>query len=206
MTIEAHHDVRLPLRIAFGASGGPERVNEIVPLSNGGEQRNARRRHARRRYDVGTGVRSLDDLRQVVAFFEARRGSLTSFRFTDPFDDCSGAGREPTMLDEHLGVGDGATRRFALLKRYGGNLDAYERPIALPRADTVSVAVDGDAIAFALDGGAVVLDEAPGEGAVVTAGFRFDVPVRFDLDQLNVSLTAFEAGEVPTIPLVEVRR
>ena len=206
MPLPAFEDVRFPIRIAFGASGGPERRNEIVPLSDGTEQRNARRRHARRRYDVGTGVRSLDDLREVVAFFEARRGSLTAFRFSDPLDDRTGSAGSPSANDERLGTGDGERVRFPLLKRYGDGDNAYERIIALPRPDTVRVAVDGLETDFMLEGGEVVFESAPVDGASVTAGFAFDLPVRFDTEHLNVSITAFEAGEVPSIPLIEVRR
>ena len=206
MPLPAFEDVRFPIRIAFGASGGPERRNEIVPLSDGTEQRNARRRHARRRYDVGTGVRSLDDLREVVAFFEARRGSLTAFRFSDPLDDRTGSAGSPSANDERLGTGDGERVRFPLLKRYGDGDNAYERIIALPRPDTVRVAVDGLETDFMLEGSEVVFESAPVDGASVTAGFAFDLPVRFDTEHLNVSITAFEAGEVPSIPLIEVRR
>ena len=39
----------------------------------------------------------------------------------------------------------------------------------------------------------------------VTAGFAYDVPVRFDIDHLAVNVSAFEAGEIPTIPLIEIR-
>ena len=190
------HDVTFPLRVAFGASGGPERVNEIVALANGGEQRNARRAHARRRFDAGTGVRSLADLREVVGFFEARRGSLTAFRFRDPLDDA---------LDGEFARGDGATRTFRLVKRYGEGPDAYERPITHPRPGTVEVAVDGEPVVASIDGGTIELAEPPTNGASITARCRFDVPVRFDCEHLVVSIAAFEAGEVPTIPLVEVR-
>lgn len=194
----AFHDVSFPLRIAFGASGGPERTNEIVALSNGGEQRNARRTHARRRWDAGTGIRSLDDLREVVSFFEARRGSLSAFRFADPLDD---------RLDGPIGRGDGATVAFRLLKTYGEGADAYERPITHPRPGTVEVTVDGAPVAASVDHGTgwVELGEAPGEGIFVHARCRFDVPVRFDCEHLVVSIAAHQAGEAPSIPLVEVR-
>ena len=192
------HDVTFPLRVAFGASGGPERRNEIVALSNGGEQRNARRAHARRRFDAGTGVRSLDDLREVVAFFEARRGSLTAFRFRDPLDDA---------LDGEIARGDGATRRFRLVKQYGEGPGAYHRPITHTRPGTVEIEVDGAPVTASVDhrSGMIELADPPADGVVVSARCRFDVPVRFDCEHLSVSIAAFEAGEVPTVPLVEVR-
>jgi uncharacterized protein (TIGR02217 family) len=45
----------------------------------------------------------------------------------------------------------------------------------------------------------------PGNGAAVTAGYEFDVPVRFDIDHIAVSLAGFEAGQIPSIPLLEVK-
>jgi uncharacterized protein (TIGR02217 family) len=202
------HDVRFPLGVSFGATGGPERLNEIVTLTSGRERRNARFSLSRRRYDAGTGVRSADDLAEVIAFFEARRGSLHAFRFRDPFDmkSCVFAGT-PSPLDQAVGTGDGEALRFPLAKTYGGGADAYRRPIEKPVAESVRVALDGvETTAFSLDGetGEVVFDDAPADGAAITAGFEFDVPVRFDIAHLSVSLTAFRAGQIPTIPLIEV--
>jgi uncharacterized protein (TIGR02217 family) len=207
---ESFHDERFPLAVSFGATGGPERRNEIVTLTSGRERRNARFAQSRRRYDAGTGLRSIDDLHDVLAFFEARRGSLHAFRFRDPLDmkSCRFDGT-PSPLDQALGMGDGAALRFGLAKTYGSGADAYRRVVAKPVAETVRVAVDGDELAggaFSVDmaTGEVVFAAAPGEGVVLTAGFEFDVPVRFDIEHLSVSLTAFRAGQIPSIPLVEV--
>lgn len=204
--LSAFHDVLFPAAVSFGATGGPERRNEIVALTSGREKRNARFAHSRRRYDAGTGVRSLDDLYEVIAFFEARRGSLHAFRFRDPFDMKSCApGGMPAASDQRLGTGDGARRRFALTKTYGGGEDAYARPIRLP--ESLLLTVGGVAVAgFSFDRatGEVVLDEPPAAGVEVSAGYVFDVPVRFDTESISASLTAFKAGQVPSIPLVEV--
>ncbi|MGD9915898.1 MAG: TIGR02217 family protein [Rhizobiaceae bacterium] len=207
------HDVRFPVAISFGATGGPERRNEIVQMTSGRERRNTRFAHSRRRYDAGTGLRSLDDLHEVIAFFEARRGSLHAFRFRDPFDmkSCRPADAVDP-LDQEIGAGDAIRLRFALLKTYGDGDDAYQRGIVKPLSETVRVAVDGfERIAGAdfnvdSDTGEIVFEpgEAPAEGANVTAGFEFDVPVRFDIEHLSVSLSGFRAGQIPSIPLVEV--
>ncbi|BCP52832.1 glycoside hydrolase family 24 [Kaistia sp. 32K] len=209
--IPAFHEIRFPTNIAFGSSGGPERRTEVVTLGSGGERRNARWAESRRRYDAGYGVRSLADLHEVIAFFEERRGKLFGFRWRDRADDGSAPpGTEPAATDQRLGIGDGATTVFALKKTYGGLHAPYARGIAKPVDGTVLVAVDGIELAagnFAVDPatGLVTLAEAPAESAVVTAGFRFDVPVRFDTDQLVINLAAFEAGEIPSIPIVEIR-
>ncbi|MFZ5670883.1 MAG: phage distal tail protein, Rcc01695 family [Pseudomonadota bacterium] len=199
------HEVRLPARLAFGSSGGVERRTEIVTLASGFERRSTPWAHGRRRYLIGAGLRSLDDAAALVAFFEARRGRLHGFRFRDfaDFKSCApSAAIAPT--DQALGVGDGAATTFPLGKAYGDVV----RPIRKPVAGTVRVAVDG------VETGDVVLDAAvgtvtfaapPAAGAVLTAGFAFDTPVRFDADRIEVTLESFGAGRVVAVPLVEVR-
>ncbi|UUP18923.1 DUF2460 domain-containing protein [Nitratireductor thuwali] len=213
--MESFHDVLFPLGVSFGATGGPERRNEIVQLTSGREKRNARTALSRRHYDAGTGVRSVDNLYAVIAFFEARRGSLHAFRFRDPFDMKSCAPRNiPSPFDQTIGTGDGSTDRFALVKTYGEGADAYQRPIPKPVGESVLVAVDGTVrqitadYSIASETGEVVFEPhaVPQAGETVQAGFVFDVPARFDTDRLVASVTAFEAGQIPSIPLVEVLR
>ncbi|WP_321341781.1 DUF2460 domain-containing protein [Breoghania sp.] len=211
-SIEAFHEVRFPVAVGFGSTGGPERRTDIVALGSGGESRNARWARSRRRYDAGYGIRSFDDLAAVVAFFEERRGRLYGFRFRDPLDwkSCLPS-RQPAPTDCTLGTGDGETAAFALVKTYGSGETAYRRAISKPVAGTLRVSLDGEeqASGFSLDETTGLLTfEAgaiPAPGAVVTAGFSFDVPVRFDTDRLDVSLSHFEAGEIPQVPIVEIR-
>lgn len=209
----AFHEVRFPTAIALGASGGPTRRTEIVSLGSGHEQRNQRWAQSRRRYDAGFGIRSLDDLYAVIAFFEGRAGRLYGFRFSDPVDRKSCMpGSQPTPLDQFLGVGDGSTSEFQLVKVPPEAVSAVPRPIVKPVAGTVRVAVDGvekaEGVDFSVDAttGVIAFGEAsiPPSDAVVTAGFEFDVPVRFDTDEIRVNLVAFEAGDIPSIPLIEV--
>lgn len=207
----AFHETLFPPSIALGASGGPRRATEIVALGSGREARNARWAGSRRRFDVATGVKSLDDLAAVVAFFEARRGRLHGFRFRDPLDHRSGPpSAAPTPLDQPIGTGDGATRVFALVKRYGDGETAFVRPIVKPVAGSVRIAVAGVEVAtdVTVDPTSGLVTFAPGHapapGAAVTAGFLFDTPVRFDTDEIRVDLDHFAAGRVPAIPLLEV--
>jgi uncharacterized protein (TIGR02217 family) len=209
--LSSFHDARFPAAISFGATGGPERRNEIVQLTSGREKRNARFAQSRHHYDAGTGVRSLADLHDILHFFEARRGSLHAFRFRDPFDmkSCR-PGETPTVLDQALGTGDGVNARFALVKRYGEGEDGYVRRISKPVAGSLNVAAGGvETEDFSFDEATSEIVFAPAAipsiGAVVTAGYEFDVPVRFDAERLSISLTAFKAGQIPSIPLVEVQ-
>lgn len=206
------HEVRFPAALSVGSSGGPERRTEIVTLNNGFEERNSPWAHSRRRYDAGLGVRSLDDLAEVIAFFEARHGQLHGFRWKDwtDFKSCLPSGQIGAW-DQPLGLGDGTTKTFQLRKSYASGPETYFRPIGKPVAGGVRIAVEGGELeegeGFVLDArtGVVVLTEAPLRGAAVTAGFEFDVPVRFDADRIATSLAGFAAGEVPSIPVVEVR-
>lgn len=203
----AFHDVTFPVPVALGARVTTHRQTEIVTLGSGHEERNTRWRFAKRTYDAGGGVRSVPDLFAVQSFFEARMGQLYAFRFRDPLDYASSPpGVAISADDQALGTGDGINRSFALTKHIGPN--AAPRAISLPVPGSVNVAVDGSATTqFTLTpSGQILFDETatPGDGQTVTAGFLFDVPARFDTDTLDMDLTAFKAGSMPTIALIEV--
>lgn len=203
MSLAQFHEVSLPMPLALAASGGPERRVEVVPLANGGEARNAVWTGSRRRWEIGSTLTRLETLQGLIAFFEARGGRLHGFRFRDRLDDRSGApGAEVSPLDQVIGTGDGAAVSFALVKAYGD----WVRRIWKPVAGSVRVAVDGAEVAASCNfaTGIVTLEEVPAEGAVVTAGYLFDCPVRFDLDRLDINLEAFGAGRAIRVPLVEL--
>lgn len=204
-------DVRFPLAIARGATGGPERRTDVVATASGHEERNSRWAHSRRRYNVGVGMHTLADVQAVIAFFEERRGRLYAFRFKDHADFLScAAGATASATDQLIGTGDGAQSQFQLVKRYGSGTRAYDRSITAPVAETVVVAVNGVAeshVSVNAATGVVTFDagHVPPAGAVETAGFAFDVPVRFDTDHIEINLSHFEAVAIPDIPLIEVR-
>jgi len=208
------HEILFPLDIALKSAGGPERRTDVVVLGSGREERNARWAHSRRRYDAGYGVKTFDALSQVVAFFEERRGRLYGFRWRDRLDHASAAaGTAVSATDQVIGVGDGATATFQLAKTYGSVYAPYQRAIVKPVSGSVLVAVDSvaavEATAYSLDEttGLVTFlaGHIPASGSSITAGFLFDVPVRFDSDYLEVDLSAFAAGAIPKIPLIEIR-
>jgi uncharacterized protein (TIGR02217 family) len=201
----AFHAVRFPLDVALGARGGPEWATDLVTLSSGREARNSRWAGSRRRYNAGYGVKSRADMLAVLDFFEERRGRFHSFLWRDALDFSSNGTPTPTPMDQVLGTGDGVTTSFALTKRYGAGFDPFVRTITHPVTASVRVALDAEEVFdFTLDGGTVTFATAPGAGVPVTAGFLFDVPVRFDTDRLEVELTSFDAAEAPLIPVIEV--
>jgi uncharacterized protein (TIGR02217 family) len=208
----AFHEIRFPANLSFGSVGGPERRTEIVTLANGFEERNTPWAHSRRRYDAGLGLRSLDDVATLIAFFEARMGQLHGFRWKDwsDFKSCSPTG---TLApdDQHIGMGDGVSTVFQLQKTYVSGLQDYLRPICKPVVGTVLVAVaddqkiEGLEYTVNVETGEVIFALPPDLGTRVTAGFEFDVPVRFDTDIVQTSVASFQAGDVPSVPIVEVR-
>ncbi len=208
----AFHEIRFPASLSFGSVGGPERRTDIVTLANGFEERNTPWAHSRRRYDAGLGLRSLDDVETLIAFFEARQGQLIGFRWKDwsDFKSCTPS-QDISDADQLIALGDGVTDRFQLTKSYRSGETTYARPIKKPVAGSVRVSVGGDpmrdGVDFTVDeaSGMVRFNHPPDIGAEVRAGFEFDVPVRFDTDLIRTSMSSFQAGEVPDVPVVEVR-
>lgn len=206
------HDVRFPTSLSFGALGGPERRTEIVTLANGFEERNTPWAHARRRYDAGMGLRSLDDVAVLIAFFEARQGQLIGFRWKDwaDYQSCLPS-EEISAGDQLIAVGDEQATTFQLSKTYRSGDASYVRPILKPVEGTLRISVGGDPLydrdAYEVDYNTGILrfDTPPDTGAEVRAGFEFDVPVRFDTDVIMTSMSSFQAGEVPDVPVVEIR-
>jgi len=206
------HDIRFPANLSFGSIGGPERRTDVVTLTNGYEERNTPWLHSRRRYDAGVAMRSLDDIATLIAFFEARRGQLYGFRWKDWADYKSCApSAEIGFRDQRIGTGDGETVTFALSKVYRSGLQDYQRPISKPVAGTVRAGISVDeqveGVHFSVDAarGTITFDTAPEAGDEITAGFAFDVPVRFGTDVIQTSVASFQAGEVPNVPILELR-
>src|SRR5690606_26804735 len=123
--------------------GGPERRTDVVVLGSGFEERNSRWADSRRSYNAGYGVRSLDDLYAVIAFFEERRGRLHGFRWRDHSDwkSCPPS-NAPGATDQVIGTGDGVQASFQLSKTYGGSAAPWVRQIKKPVAGSVLIAVD----------------------------------------------------------------
>ncbi|WP_197915853.1 DUF2460 domain-containing protein [Thiosulfatihalobacter marinus] len=206
------HEVRFPANLSFGSIGGPERRTDVVTLANGFEERNTPWAHSRRRYDAGIGMRSLDDIETLIAFFEARRGQMYAFRWKDwsDYKSCRATG-EVGYRDQVIGTGDDTTTQYPLVKTYRSGAFTYERPIVKPVAGSVRLGLSGDPLQEGVhyevnaENGIITLAEPAGAETQITAGFEFDVPVRFDTDRIQTSVASFRAGDVPNVPVVEVR-
>jgi len=195
------HEVQFPPDISYGASGGPGYSTTVVTTVSGHERRNANWAMARGRWNVAHGLKKREQVAELIAFFRARKGRAHGFRFKDWTDH--------QAMAQSLGVGDGATTSFQLVKHYPSGGAVETRVIAKPVTDTVKLYRDGIAVAtgwrVAPTPGLVTFSIAPAVGVQVTADFAFDVPVRFDSNQMDVTIETYQLGTWGQIPVVEIR-
>ena len=205
------HEVRFPTSISRGSSGGPRRRTDIVTLRSGYEERNAVWADSRREYDAGLGVRDINDMHEVLEFFEARLGRLYGFRWKDWADYKSCAPNQVVSRDDQvIGTGDGSETKFQLVKAYSSGPTSWTRTIKKPVSGTVLVEVNGSLVNPAdysvnTQTGIITFNTAPANAHVVKAGYEFDVPVRFTNDHIDITVELFSAGQAPQINVIEVR-
>lgn len=205
----AFHEVLLPTDFSEGSHGGPQRRTQIVTLRGGAEERNALWANSRRRFDLRYSIKTYAKLQELVAFWEERNARLIGFRFRDWSDWRSRDGVAAiTASDQLIGAGDGSTRSFQLAKTYGSAFAPYVRAIRKPIAGSVRVAVASieQMSGWSVDTttGVVTFNAAPALGQSLRAGFEFDVPARFDTDELDQELRHFQIGSLGSIPVIEI--
>ncbi len=194
-------EIQFPPDIAYGSSGGPMFSTEIVVGHNGSERRNRSWSQARARYTIASGIKTPQQMSDILAFFRARGGRATGFRFKD-WSDFSGAAQP-------LGIGNGAQRKFQLVKLYGSGSQEQIRPIQKPVSGSVTIYAGSVAVSSGVGvdttSGMVTFATAPASGVILTADYAFDVPVRFDTDALDVALEDVGAQNARDIALIELR-
>lgn len=207
------HEVQFPTDISYGSQGGPGFDTAIIEIDTGAEERVSRRSSPRYSYNVAYGVKTFAQLVTLRDFYNARKGAAYGFRYKDWFDFSSASDGVSTPDDEDqtIGTGDGTTTTFQLIKTYTSGSESTVRTIQKPVANSVVVALDGVAQASGwtvnTTTGVITFTSAPGSSVVVSAGYEFDVPVRFgeDIDEgLIASYDDFSTGSVPDISLMEL--
>jgi uncharacterized protein (TIGR02217 family) len=194
-------EIQFPPDISYGASGGPMFSTDIVTTFSGHEQRNSNWSAARAKYNIATGVKTESQCQALIAFFRARKGKAMGFRFKDWSDY--------KAIAQPIGEGDDETDSFQLIKLNTSGGQTAMRDITKPVSASVKVYVDaelqlsGYTINYAT--GIITFTEPPELEAVITADFEFDVPVRFDTDELSLTVESFNTGSWNSIPLIEVR-
>ena len=207
----AFHNVSLPPALQYGSVFGFGFATLVQETASGHEFRIARQSQARHRYRPLKMLQTTEEAIELKEFAIGRRGSLHSFRMKDWLDYSSNAdgSTAPTMLDQVLGTGDGTTTDFQLVKVYDADGDApYTRTITLPVSGTVVAAVATVSVAATVGAsGVITFGSAPSIGEVVTAGFQFDVPVRFEagIDKFaGMRVDAYGSWSMDAMECVEV--
>lgn len=188
---------RFPDDIAYGSSGGPFFATHIVTGANGHEQRNSHWQQARARYNIARGIKTQEQLSELISFFRARKGKAEGFLFKDWCDY--------QLSGEVIATGDGETISFPLVKNYHHNL----RYITKPVPGTIQVFVNSELI-FAditidAEKGIIHFASPPPAESMIAVDGEFDVPVRFDTDQLTTTIESYGSYSCLDIPLIEIR-
>lgn len=305
-------DEVFPYDISYNSIGATRFQTDVVRVDSGHDQRSSRWDQPLMEYDIAYGVRTMEHLQGLIAFFRAMRGRRDAFLYHDHVDYTSTlateeeARRAPdiTHLDQQIGIGDHVKYKFQLIKKYptpSGNKEQI-RPIYRPQPNTVSIGVgglqvenwtvdyatgvitfvpnwqkvnlqgmrlephesqvnrwrmigaagnftglvvgdkiitrnwlnplnnsneamtlivvsingDGSRIEYTApdnygelesnrNGVGVYRHPAPKANLVITAGFQFYVPVRFDTDRLPVALEEYGIGGAADVKLIEIR-
>ena len=201
----------------------PRTRTTIKVTAGGRENRNREWEHPLMRFSLPEAPgRDFTVINALQHHWRVMAGPLHSFPFRDPLDKASvdlTVANEPdedvlariSHTDQVIGTGDGLTRAFQLVKTYAVGAQSYVRAITLPVLDTVQIGVDGALVAdtdYSVDrhGGTVTFDTPPANGDPITAGFLFDVEVRFeDDDVLEAIVRTYQVGGFAALDLVEVR-
>ncbi|WP_439271855.1 DUF2460 domain-containing protein [Pseudochrobactrum sp. HB0163] len=188
-------EVQFPTDISYGASGGPIFMTDVVATVSGHEQRNSKWSQSRAKYNVASGIKTEAQWQALIAFFRARRGMAIGFRFKDWSD--YKAENQPL---KSLGGNE-----YQLVKQYVSGAAVYERDITKPVTGTVKLYEDSilQASGWSIDTATGIITTSL--SGTLTADFEFDVPVRFDTDEMSISMDSFDAGNWGSIPLIEVR-
>ena len=209
------HEVEFPRGISLNAQITPMRKTQVVMHGSGAEHRNKQWVGSRRRYNAGYGIKSLDDYNAAIDFWEGVGGRFDGFRWYDWGDSKSSIPSQAVgAQDQVIGTGTGALATFQLVKTYGVGLTPWTRTIHKPISNTVRVSVNGVEKTITtqwtvdLTTGIITFTggNIPPNGHIVRAGFEYNVPVRFDTDELETVVLHTDFGDVPSMPIVELNQ
>ena len=195
------HEIQFPPKIAYGASGGPEFSTSVAISLNGFEHRNLNWQSARGKWDISTGIKNSNDIDEVISFFRARFGKAYGFRFKDWSDY--------KAISQIIAVGDNQTKHFQLIKDYKSGDHSYRRDILKPVDGSIKVYVnEKETYSYKVNttNGIITFDEAIEEGTTISADFEFDVPARFDVDQIVVRASGPNQFVADSITIVEIKQ
>lgn len=185
-------ETQFPTGISYGATGGAGFQTDVITVNSGFEQRNAAWADARCVYDVSHGVKTQTQLDTLIAFFRVMKGRSNGFRFKDwtDFAVTTGQGIFVSINSTH----------FQMYRRYTTSGTNHDRKITKPVSGTVQV-TGGTGVSVDYTTGIVTVSS----GTPTAWTGEFDVPCRFDTDQMKVSIEHYNAFTWGQIPVVEIR-
>jgi uncharacterized protein (TIGR02217 family) len=215
-------DAYLPAEVpGYPCDSAPRFSTTINIADSGAEQANRNWLHPLWRYTLPEAVREWETVELIKSHWLVMGGPAQTWPFRDPMDFAScdlEMVPQITMppisaLDQIIGIGNGAANSFQLTKTYqSGVAPPYDRPIDLPIVSSVLIAVNGIDVSMSnpwtvsRPGGVVTFSTAPAGSAVITAGFLFDVEVRFEADDSYASIVHnYNAGGFADLTLLGVR-
>ena len=192
-------EIRFPDSISFNSSTILEFNTTIITSKNGKEYRNVNWNNNKMKFNIVNGIKTKTELDEVIKFFRNVKGKAYGFRFKDWTDF--------SAVNQQIGIGDGETKEFQLIKTYTINGNTYTRKIKKPVISTINVFLDGvktNDFSIDLTNGLISFEVAPSDTTIITANFEFDVPVRFNNDLLEVSLNSLSSGKINNLELIEI--
>jgi len=201
------NDIIFPKDISLSSISSPTYSTNVVQAFSGHENRNINWTSARRKYNVGYGVKTTPQMESLLALFHIANGRAHSFRYFDFLDYKSSPVQNNIAFDDQIiGTGDGIETQFKLIKTYASAAQSKVRDITKPFG-AILIGIDGTPVTgFTHDDetGIVTFTVAPGDTLDVTAGYEFHVPVRFESDELPVSIETIDLAATD-VQLIEVR-
>jgi uncharacterized protein (TIGR02217 family) len=182
MSIMGSNTMKLDLGVNYGAIATYRYKTNVITLGNGAEQRNCGWLQPLARYQIGDKRLNRQERQALLDVDLAANGSAQTFRWKDW---CDFKAQEVTLL----GLGDGVRTQFQVVKIYQVEDFKVKRPITRPKSITVLAETDNT---VDLETGVITFATPPPVNfPVVIAPFEFDVPVRFETDELGLRFDAW---------------
>lgn len=194
-------DIIFPIEISKNSSGGPQFTTQVSSTVSGTEYRSKISSYPRLKYNIAPGIRSKEDVDQIISLFRVACGKLYSFRFQDPIDS--------QIINENIGLGDGITNAFQITKKYQINKSVVYRKISKPVTSDLQIYLNGslhnsDKYTCDSNTGVVTFVTPPKELDVISVTSSFHIEMRFDTDYLEINLPSVSSFSNANIPLTEV--
>ena len=200
-----------PVAVSQGSGTGPGFKTDVLRIESGHELRETPNLNNRNNFTVSLINKGQLELENLINLAHISRGRARVFRYKD-WLEFSTTTPDGTIgiSDQIIGTGDGVVTAFQLTKTFLQDTDKsnvdHVRTITRPVPGTVRVSIDDvETFAFYVDHGSgkLFFTTAPLAGEVIKWGGEYDIPCRFNNDDIRLNMQAFENGQ-SSFDLIEV--